>query len=110
MGNSNERLNTYVNKNSKYFVLLDGEERIVKFISADFIPNRFDGGRTDCVRYVFDVDGIQQSWDRGSRSLAEQLSRIPEGSKIGITKSGFGNQTKYFVRLIDDADDKEQHI
>lgn len=104
MDNSKKMLNNYVNKNSKYFVLHDDEERTVKFIGVEVIPNRFDNGASTCIRYRFELeDGIQQSWDRGSRSLAEQMSRIPEGTTIGIKKIGSGNQTKYFVRLIDNS-------
>lgn len=102
MDNSRKLLNNHLNKNSRYFVLPNEEERIVKYIGAKIIPNRFDNGLTNCVRYHFELEGgTQQDWDRGSRNLLEQMSRIPEGATIGITKSGAGNKTKYLVRLID---------
>ena len=99
---SKETLNDFVNKNSKYFVLPDDEEKIVKYIGAEIIPNKFDGGLTDCVRYTFELSGgIRQSWDRGSRALAEKLLNVTEGSTIGIRKTGAGNKTKYSIRKID---------
>ncbi|MFC1807975.1 hypothetical protein ACFL0T_06390 [Candidatus Omnitrophota bacterium] len=97
---SKDTLNDFVNKNSKYFVLPDDVERQVTYLSAEVIPNRFDNGKTQCMRYVLDVDGTQQNWDRGSRSLAQQMADIPEGSLISIRKTGSGNKTKYFVNLV----------
>ncbi|HOW36436.1 MAG TPA: hypothetical protein PL155_08505 [Candidatus Omnitrophota bacterium] len=90
----------FINKNSKFFTLPDDTEKIVKFLGVEKIPNRFDGGKSECLRYIFESNGVRQSWDRGSRILAEQMARYPFGSMVGIKKTGVGNQTKYFTRLI----------
>jgi len=85
-----------------FFNLLDGEESTVRFISAEVVPNNFDGGKTTLIRYHIEVNGIKQMWDRPSRKLAELMSEIPSGALISIKRIGQKNQTKYFIRRIEE--------
>jgi hypothetical protein len=101
---SQDALNDFVNKNSKYFVCED-KEKIVKYLGAEKIANKFDGGKTECIRYRFLYGGVEQCWDRGSRRLAEYMKMFPEGCWLAIRKWGDGNQTKYFVREVKDEND-----
>lgn len=97
---SKESLNNFIKKSSQYFSLEEGEESIVKFLGAEPIANRFNNGQTECIRYTLEQDGRKIYWDRGSRSLALQISKYPEGTVIGITKYGDGNKTRYVVRAV----------
>ena len=100
---SHDTISDFINQNSKFFTLPEGEEKEVYYKGAETVPNRFDGGKTFCIRYIFECNGVTQCWDRGSRALAEQMLNIPIDSRIAIRKTGSGNQTKYFVRRVDEV-------
>lgn len=100
MNKSQMILKNFASTKSKYFDLPDGEEMQVKFLSAEQVPNNFDGGKTNCIRYHLEVDGIIQFWDRTSRDLAKQMSKICEGDLIAIKRIGQKNKTKYFVTKV----------
>jgi len=93
-------LKDFAKSKSMFFKLNDGEERIVRFISAEVIPNSFDGGKTTLARYHVEVDGIEKLWDRPSLKLADQMSKIPFGVLIRIRRKGQKNQTVYFIEEI----------
>jgi len=99
--NSRELLKKFVSVKSKFFDLPDGEEAQVKFLYAEEVPNNFDGGQTNCIRYHLEVDGVEQFWDRTSRELAQQMAKISEGDVIIIKRAGQKNKTKYSVRRIE---------
>jgi hypothetical protein len=101
MEDSRMVLKNYASKKSKYFDLPEGEEAKVKFLFAEEVPNNFDGGRTICIRYHFEVDGIEQLWDRISRDLAQQMAKISEGDFIFIKRIGQKSKTKYFIRKVE---------
>jgi hypothetical protein len=83
-----------------YFELKDGEEAEVVFIKAEIIPSNFDGGKTQCVRYTFNVDGTIKIWDRSHRVLAQQMAQCCEGDVISIRRVGTGNKTKYIINKV----------
>lgn len=90
-------LNEYVRSKSKFFNLGDGEEVEVRFISVEKVPNHFDGGKTDCLRYHFEVNGQELLWDRISRELAIQMQEVQLGQTIRIKRIGQKSKTKYFI-------------
>ena len=98
MDKSRDLLKRFALLKSKFFDLLDGEEKRIKFLYAEEVPNYFDKGKTNCIRYHLEVDGIEQLWDRTSRELAQQMAKVPEGSSIFIKRTGQKNKTKYFIR------------
>jgi hypothetical protein len=98
--NSRDLLKRFASSKSKYFDLPDGEEAQVKFLSAEEVPNHFDGGETLCIRYHFEVDGKEMLWDRTSRDLAKQMASISEGEIIFIKRVGEKSKTKYSIRKI----------
>ncbi len=100
MGTSKEILKKYASSRSNYFNLADGDEATVKFLYAEVVASHFDGGKTDLVRYHFEVAGTEQTFDRISRQLAEQMSKINEGDTIIIKRTGEKNKTRYSVRKI----------
>ena len=102
MDESRNVLNKYASSKSKYFQAPDGEEIKVKFLYAEEIPNHFDGGNTNCIRYHLEVNGIEQLWDRTSRNLAQQMSKVFEGDLISIKRTGEKSKTKYFIRKIEE--------
>lgn len=93
-------LRNFASAKSKYFDLPDGEEAQVKFLSAEQVPNNFDGGKTTCIRYHLEIDGMTQLWDRTSRDLAKQMSKISEGDLIIIKRIGQKNKTKYCISKV----------
>lgn len=101
MEKSRDILKKYASRKSDYFSLKDGEEAVVRFIKAEMIPNTFDGGKTEMVRYYFEVYGLTKMWDRNSRSLADQMSAVNEGDTIMIKRTGEKNKTRYSVRKVD---------
>ncbi len=97
--NSRELLKKFASAKSKYFDLPDGEEAQVKFLYAEEVPNNFDGGKTNCIRYHLDIDGMEQLWDRTSRDLAQQMAKVSEGEVIYIKRTGQKNKTKYDIKM-----------
>ena len=101
MDKSKVLLKKYTSSKSKFFDLPDGAAAKVKFLFAEEVPNHFDGGKTNCVRYHFEVDGIEQLWDRLSRQLAQEMSKISEGDEILISRIGQKSKTKYHIERIE---------
>jgi len=101
MKGSEDLLKKYAVSKSKFFSLADGEENTVKYLHAEKVPNHFDRGETECIRYHLEVDGTELLWDRTSRELARQMGGIPEGSTIYIKRIGQKNKTKYEIRRIE---------
>jgi len=97
MSKSSEVLKDYAISGSMFFKLADGEKASVRFLNAEVAPNNFDGGKTTLVRYYLEVNGEKKLWDRPSRKLAEQMSKVLEGTLICIKRLGQKNQTKYFI-------------
>jgi len=94
-------LKDFAKSGSMFFKLSDGEDAIVRFLSAEVVRNNFDGGKTTLARYHLEVDGVEKLWDRPSRKLADQMSEIPEGVLIKIKRKGQKNQTVYFIEKIE---------
>lgn len=97
---SKDLLKKFASSKSKFFDLPDGEEAQVKFLFAEEVPNNFDGGQTNCIRYHFEIDGIEQFWDRTSRQLAQEMAKINDGDTIRIKRNGQKNKTKYYINKI----------
>ncbi len=93
MNENSQMLRDFARSGSMFFKLADGEEAIVRFLSAEIAPNNFDGGKTTLIRYNLEVDGIKKLWDRPSHKLAEQMSEIRDGALIKIKRKGQKNQT-----------------
>jgi len=100
MDKSHQVLRDFAKSGSMFFKLDDGEEAIIRFLSAEIAPNNFDGGKTTLVRYNLEVDGVKKLWDRPSRKLADQMAKIPSGALIKIKRKGQKNQTVYCVEEI----------
>jgi hypothetical protein len=100
INDTQELLKQFASAKSQFFELRDGEEKKVRFVSAQKVPNNFDGGKTQCIRFSLQVDGVIQLWDRTSRDLALQMSKITKGSLISIKRSGEKSKTKYVVKEI----------
>ena len=101
MNKSQELLKKFASSKSKYFDLPDGAEAQVRFLSAEEVPNHFDGGKTICIRYHLEIDGVKQFWDRTSRGLAQQMAKISEGDFILIKRTGEKSKTKYFIKRVE---------
>ncbi|MDP3143504.1 MAG: hypothetical protein Q8N14_06200 [Candidatus Omnitrophota bacterium] len=86
---------------SKFFNLPEGEEKEVKFLFVEEVPNHFDGGETVCIRYHLEVDGKEQLWDRTSRELAQDMAKLSEGDTIAIRRTGQKSKTKYFIKKVE---------
>ncbi len=100
MNKSSQNLRDFAKAGSMFFKLDDGEEKTVRFISAEVVPNSFDGGETELARYNLKVDGVEKFWDRASHKLAARMAEIPEGTLIKIKRKGQKNQSKYFIEEI----------
>jgi len=98
---SRDLLKKFASLKSKYFDLPNGEEAKVKLLYAEEVPNHFDGGKTTCIRYHFEVDGKEMLWDRTSRELAKQMALISEGEVILIKRVGEKSKTKYTIRKVE---------
>lgn len=97
MRDPRDLLKKYANQKSKYFILPDGETAKVTYISAEIVPNNFDGGKTSLVRYTLEVDGVIQLWDRPSRQLAQEMSKFSSGDILHISRIGEKSKTKYLI-------------
>jgi len=97
MSDTNELLKKFVSSKSRFFSISDGEEIIVRFLSAEEVPDSFSGGKKKAICYHLEVDGKELLWDRTSRSLAQQMSQIPKGSWIKLKRIGERTKTKYFI-------------
>ncbi len=102
MDNHRQLLEGFARSGSMFFSLADGKEAKVRFISAEVVPNNFDGGKTSLVRYHLEFDGNKQLWDRPSRKLAEQMAEIPSGALIRIKRTGQKSQTRYQITRIEE--------
>lgn len=91
-------LRRYVSFRSRFFALKDGEEKKIEYLGAEEIPNHFDGGKSNCIRYRVKEDGVEKYWDRVSRELAEQMSSVGPTAVILIKRIGAKSKTKYFIR------------
>jgi len=100
MKDSGNLLKKYAFERSKFLSLKDEEEVQVKFLSAEIVPNHFDNGETQCVRYHLEVDGVEKLLESGSGNLAEQMSTISKGDTIILKRTGVGNNTKYAVMKV----------
>ncbi len=100
MENNHQMLRDFANSGSMFFNLGDGEEKIVRLISFEKVPNNFYGGKSTLIRYHLEVDGEKKMWDRPSRKLARQISEIPFGTLIRIRRKGQKNQTVYFIEEV----------
>ncbi len=101
MNDSENVLKDFVSSKSHFITLLEGEEFVGKFLSAQKIPDPFNGGKTQTIRYCFLVNGEKKLIDRSSRKLAEQMSYIKEGEIVKIKRTGEKSKTKYSVKKID---------
>ncbi len=102
MNKSSALLKKYASSGSMFVKLQDGEEIKAKFLGAEEIPNTFDGGKTEIIRYHLEINGIVKFLDRYSRKLAKQMAEISEGEFILVKRIGNKNQTGYFVRRIEE--------
>jgi len=100
MNNSNQILKDFANSGSMFFKLEDGEEKTVRFISFEKVPNNFDRGKSALIRYHLEEDGEKKMWDRSSRKLAGQMAEVSSGALIKIRRKGQKNQTVYFIEEI----------
>ena len=96
----NKLLKKFAFEKSKFLSLKDGEEMRVKFLSCEIVPNHFNSGETDCVRYNLEVDGVKKMLESSSGNLADQMAAISEGDIISILRKGLGNNTKYLITKI----------
>ena len=100
MNDLQKMLRDYADKQSKFFKLLNGQEKIVRYLRAEVVPNHFDNGKTQCVRFHLESEGKIKLWDRTSMRLSLQMSNIPEGSLIKIKRTGDLGNSKYFIERI----------
>jgi hypothetical protein len=101
MDDLQKMLKEYANLKSKYFELKDGQTKQAKFVGAEIVPNHFDGGKTKCMRFYLESEGTIKSWDRVSRDLVLQMSNIPKGSLVQISRTG-DKRTKYIVERMEE--------
>jgi hypothetical protein len=101
MESSEEILKNFVNSKSKFFNLADGEEATVKYLSAEALVTYYTGNQVNSIRYHVEENGVEKSWDRTSRELAEQMSKFSPGDWISIRRDGERNKTKYSIKKIE---------
>lgn len=100
MGKSDEVLKQFISKKSIYFDLPDGQEEIIRYLSAESYKTVFKGKECDSIRYHFEHDGVVKLWDRTSRQLAKQMTGM-EGAVLKIKRNGERNNTKYEIKKIE---------
>lgn len=101
MSESKDFLRRFINEKSQFIELGNGESMKVKFLGASPVKTNFQGKIVDSMRYRFEKDGKEMSWDRTSREFAKQISQYEEGDLLWIKKTGERNLTKYEVRKIE---------
>ena len=97
---SKEYLVNFVQAKSKYLELKDGQEKTVKYLSAEPVNTHYQGNLVQGIRYKFEVDGKEMFWDRTSREFAKQMSNFSNGDLLSIKVVGQKNQTKYFINKV----------
>ena len=97
MDKSQELLRKFSSTDAKYFELRSGEEKRVKFLFVEEVPNEFNGGKGKIMRYHFEENGKEKIWDRVSKQLIREMSKVSEGDIIIIKRMGEGKFTTYSV-------------
>lgn len=101
--NENNELKEFSSGGSKYFKPARGADIFCKYLFYEVVPNRFDGGKSQCVQYHLEIDGEQRIFSSTSKALAQKISKVPQGSKIKMNVQGEGTHTKYSVEVISDS-------
>lgn len=97
MTKSQELLRRCSSTNAKYFEIANGQEKRVKFLYAEEVPNEFNGGKDTIMRYWLEEDGKRKPWDRASKQLMREMAKVSEGDFIIIKRMGEGKDTIYSI-------------
>lgn len=97
MDKSQELLKKFSSTDAKYFELRSGEEKRVKFIFVEEVPNEFKDGQGKIMRYHFEENGKEKIWDRISKQLTREMAKVSEGDFILIKRMGEGKFTTYSI-------------
>ena len=99
------KLRDWASEHSNYLKIDDGESVEAVYKGYETFVDKQNEDR-DKIRYFFEVDGTEKTFESQSVALAEQMDEVNDGEKIIISRSGKGRQTRYDVKRVggDDAD------
>ena len=100
MDESKELLRKFVNSKSQFFELKDGEEKTVKYLSAEPVTTHYQGKPVESIRFHLEYEKKEVYWDRTSRDFAKQMLNFSSGDILTIKIQGQKNQTKYFINKV----------
>ena len=97
------KLKEWADEQSRFLRIGDGEEATVKFIDFEVMPSTFDPDK-NIVRYVFEVNGSNKTFDSASGVLARYFDAIKKGSWVKISRVGEGMKTNWSVEEVKSED------
>jgi hypothetical protein len=89
-------LKDFAKDNSKYITFEDGEAFEGVFEGWKKVLKDSFGEEKEYIRYK--ING--KTFDSMSGSLANQMDGVPSGTKVRITRTGKGTDTKYTVEVL----------
>lgn len=97
MDKSQELLKRFSSADALYFEIASGQEKRVRFLFVEVAPPNPNGWKGHLMRYHFNENGKEKIWDRVSKQLIREMSKVSEGDIIIIKRMGEGKDTTYSV-------------
>ena len=99
--NNMKTLQQFIDENSNYVQLEDGDSVELLYKGFKVIPNKFDIDK-ETIEYSFaDVEDREKLWTNGSNKVAATMAKTEPGAIVKITRAGEGNKTQYSIKTID---------
>jgi len=100
-------LKDWADKQSDFLRIEPGGTVEVKYLGYKIVANRFDVDQ-ETVRYYFEVDGLEKTFESRSLKLAEVFDGLEIGSWVSITRTGEKSKTRYEMEVV--GEDKDEEI
>ena len=93
------KLKKWVDDQSEFIRLADGESFDGKYGGYSMVASRFDTEKF-VIRYLFTIDEKEKKFDCGNKSLALGLDSVVVGTLVKVSRTGEQTKTKYAVEEI----------
>jgi len=90
----------FIEKTSQYFTLEDGETKEATYNGFSIGPNPMSPEKEAIFYKFITASGYEKPFKSSSIPLFKTLKDLKPGTKISITRTGVGFQTKYAVKVL----------
>jgi len=90
-------LDKFINENTKFLKLEDGESWKGTYLGSKVIPNKFDTEKKTVEYQLGTKEGYGLTWTNGSIRVARAFKEITETDTVSIKRIGIGQNTTYEV-------------